>query len=205
MPKVFPLAAIAIAIAFVPANALAVTITYDLEDIDIDVNTGFPGLVIETLPNPAPIMFDLDDGESIMFPLFRIWTNESILNVNDFIAQDATVTLNFAGLVPSGTVEGETDGFFLPIVNNAGGLVTWDDPVIVSSPLVTYQIELSNASFNVGSPTPNPGFENGSNVKATITQITSVPEPSTFAIAGVGLGVVGVLGLRRRRRLAAAA
>jgi MYXO-CTERM domain-containing protein len=151
---------------------------------------------------PSP--FTLEDGESMTFKAFDIWTNETSLNDDDYCEQPISATFNFSAPLSSGTVTGETDGksdYFLFIFKYEKGVLEWDCPTVVDLGCVVYEIALSDAKFNKGLWGLSEGECYGATIYATVKQISSgdcVVAPTPTA-AAAGLAMLGGLVFRRRR------
>jgi hypothetical protein len=199
----------AITACIVASGTAQAGLAYTLSNVAIDAYNGNPpdsGLIIQTqvIPTLPATLFTLSDGQSQTFDLFKIWTNETSLNLDDLAPKNISVTLTFSSPASIGTVGGTTEAFtFFGFASQ--GVVTWNPtPVVVQAPGVTYSIQLSDASFNNGGwdfGSFKPGERYAGTVEATIRQITSVPEPSSFISGSLGTAMLGgVWYLRRRRR-----
>jgi len=179
-----------------------------------------PGLVVKT-DVLGPISLNLQNNVSQTVDLFRIWTDESYVNLDDIWDSSASVTFTFD--VPSpqfgGNVNGTTSGAWRLNWRNPsyGEIGDWDDPLVLGfgpSGDGILEISLSEEVFNEGpygwsqgSPGQlTPGKQYGANVQAeflmtqtpSVGQITAVPVPATIGLFGFGLAGLGAV-MRYRR------
>ncbi len=172
-----------------------------------------PGLLIETelatgLANQA---FTLNDGQSYTFDFFKIWTDETDVNIGEDTEQrPITATLDFDVPDLDAQVQGITFGGNLML---QAGIVVWNDPVIINAGARTFSVNLNNAVFDLG------WFKLGNHaatITATVKQIssggaTTTPPPTSVPDAGstmtlLGLGLTAMALVQRRlasRRTAA--
>ncbi|MCP4383113.1 MAG: hypothetical protein GY798_17105 [Hyphomicrobiales bacterium] len=186
--------------AFVFA-APAAAITFDGTYV-VSYNDSDPGLVVHVDAPPGTLSsFDLDVGGSTgWFPLFDIWTEECCVNQDDFVAQPIDVSYTFTSPPPGFTdsVDGETAGSsFFGIIE--WGRVSWNDPVAFAfgngGILLAY---LSDETFSAGLFGLG---TRGATVNAKFTlQVAPVPIPPAIALFAGGLGALGYLAMRRRRK-----
>lgn len=196
--------------------ARATPLTYTLSGVTITQNTDSNnGLNILTAVNQTlPYnVGTLNDGQSAVFSLFDIWTDESARNSDDTTPRPFTVALTFSQPPPGGS-GGSTGGNTVEVGSIIQmGRLTWDstNPFTVTAGGVSYSVLLTDnangtphgtADFNGGLFSLNPGRQNGATIYAKVTQISSnvqgVPEPASFVLFGVsGLCLAGFRKLRR--------
>ena len=161
----------------------------------VDAHDSGPGLLIETSLSPtlAGYTFNLNDGQSTTFDFFTIWTDEGTVNWGeDTTPMPITATLNFAVPELDALITGVTFGGRLFL---QGGVVLWDDPVLVTALDRQFSVALNNAIFDVDL------FQLGDcpvDIQATVKQISStgaassVPDGgSTLVLLGLGLAGMG--------------
>jgi hypothetical protein len=179
-----------------PAQAALFTLdSYSVTLRDID-----PGLVLwETDLSDAPnsgtaLTFDLDAvGETYETSLFRIGTNESALNLDDVVPFAISVNFDFSTPLPGfeGDAQGLTGAAWL---FGSFGYAIWDNPLILNFTGGQLAVYLESVTFGL------PGYTDV-NAKFMLTRldplVTSVPEPATLAMFGVG--AVALAAFRRRR------
>jgi hypothetical protein len=219
MPRFILSQLLLLAIVCCPAHASI----FELDDYTISAHSSDPGLVIETSDLLGePYEFDLATvGSSTTVDLFRIWTNETVVNGGeDTDAKPISVDFSFIAPPPEfgGTSTGETDGLrgFVFIIPFGAGSLVWDAPLeLAFGPLSDglLQIELSNAIFNAGLGFGGltPGESHGATVEATFTLLAEatglpgppgggvVPEPAT-AFVWSALAALGLLVAIRKGR-----
>lgn len=188
------------------ASATPISVQYT-----VSVNKTDPGLVIETMDLAGnPYIDDLALGVPVTFDLFRIWTDESAVNVDeDDVAKPASVTWSFF-YPPGGSVS--TGVTFGTSLFNVGFLdaaqVVWTNPTVIDfANGAQIEVSLSDETFNRASISSvffdlTPGIDNGANVEATmtLTRAPQVPEPTTLWLLAVGLGGASLASRRRRTR-----
>ncbi|HEY1684267.1 MAG TPA: hypothetical protein VGG19_05865 [Tepidisphaeraceae bacterium] len=223
------LAAIAIlSIIGIGASTQADTLNYEVSATSsVTANTnGNAGLAIQTAVTHNILngseSFDLSDNQSETFNFFQIWTDESTINSDDTTPLDITASLAFN--VPAGvivTIDGQTVGadktikFLGHVVGTigTGAEVTWDSlPIQVATADRTFDVSLSNTTFDSFLGVFVPGKALAGTVQATITQVSSdlqpsfspaaVPAPASFCGGSMLVGLM-FLGRRAMRRTAA--
>lgn len=162
------------------ASAHAVPLHYEIGSGSVTANTAEPGLVIGTSVQPtvAGTSFTLDNNQSFTLAFFSIWTNEPTINADDLVASTISATLNFTDPFTGATVNGITVGgkYFKGL--SQWGQLTWNGPVTITlAGDRTFQLSLTDATFNAGYGGLNEGALCGAEVSATITQISSVAPP----------------------------
>ncbi|WP_164735639.1 PEP-CTERM sorting domain-containing protein [Marinobacter sp. NP-4(2019)] len=203
MPR-FTLVTLLAAVLFFPTLTSAAQIT---ASYDVNLNSSDPGLVVNSADiADNPFSFNLEEGESNYFTLFKIWTNEETVNSDDKDPQSISVDFNFTSPEALfGSVNGETDGVRkILLANYQAGHLTWGGPLdLVFGALGDglLRVTLFDAVFNEGYIFGlHEGKTYGAKVKAKIELISDasqVSEPGTLAL--LGLGLLG-LGLRARHR-----
>ena len=167
------------------------------------------GLSIETslASGLTGTSFVLNDGQSQTFDFFNIWTNETSVNIGeDTQWVNISATLNFSDPLLGASVGGVTFGgwFFWGLGIADWGEVVWDTPApIFSVGDRSFQLTLSDETFNAGPWGLSAGETYGATVKATVTQLSSsvahVPDSgSTALLLGLALTGLGLAGYRRR-------
>ena len=167
-------------------------------------NGAEPGLVIQTQVNPAlsGTSFTLDDGASFTFSFFNVWTNEPKIETDDLVASPISATLNFDSPLTGTAVNGITVGGSWYKGLSQWGQLTWNGPVTISLPGDrTFQITLSDATFNYGLGGTQEGLAGCATVEATVKQISSpVPDGGrTALLLGTALSVLGIAARVRGR------
>ena len=157
--------------------APAVPLNYTIGSGSVTANTTEPGLVINTAVDPsvAGTSVTLDDAGTYTFSFFNIWTNEPKIKADDLAPLPISATLNFTDPFTGATIDGITVGGKWLQGLSQWGQVNWDGPVTVNVPGDrSFEISLSDATFNYGFGGLNEGTLCGATVSATITQISSV-------------------------------
>jgi len=154
-------------------------------EINTQVNSGISGLG-----------FSLNDGDSITFPFFDIWTPEGSIQGDDLAHVPISATLNFSLPSIGANLSGVTFGG--SIILFQWGKVEWGAPVTVTAGGREFEVSLSDEVFNFG-------FfglgKQGATVNATVRQISSrVPDGgSTLLMLGGALSLAAIA-LRSRTR-----
>lgn len=165
----------------------------------------------------APTSFDLEEGQTKSVALFDIWTPD---NAGLDGSEPFSMTLNFSEPLPpfSGSAGGETAAIivgwiFFPLVPLVGPELGWDDHVITfnfgSQGDGVLELRLEDTVFkdncHTGGFTVFTGGHHQKKCRTTVygeftlvKDATEVPEPATIAVLGLGLGALGVFGMRRR-------
>jgi len=202
MPR-FTLVTMLAAVLLFPTLTSAAQISASYQ---VNLSSSDPGLVVNSSDiADNPFSFDLNEGDSTFFTLFKLWTEEDAVNDDDQAPQSISVDFNFTSPeVMSGSVDGETVGQTKLFGLYQYGELTWGDPLdLVFGTLGDglLRVTLFDAVFNEGYLFGlHDGKKHGAKVKAKIELISDasqVSEPGTLAL--LGLGLLG-LGLRARRR-----
>lgn len=203
LPRLFRTSSILLACAL--AAPLAHATSYEIGDFSsVSVN---PGNALEISTSFAPglnnVAFNLNDGQSHTFGFFNIWTEEDDVGSEDKAQINISATLDFdSPLNQFADFSGVTFGgtYWVPFLQFQYGKVEWNAPVMVTSGGMQFEVSLSDEVFNLGLYGLNDGMKHGATVKATVRQISSnVPDSgSTVALLGLALVSVGVIARRRR-------
>lgn len=157
-----------------------------------------PGLVVGAA-GPSAFSFDLEDGGSTSFKLFRIYTGESDVGSDDLDPQGLDVGFALTSHAAGGTVGGTSIGrkFF----GFQWGEVAWSGPVEIDVGTGLLSVLLSDAKhFNKGLFGLSKGEKHGADVYATVSYaaVAPVPLPAGLPLVLVGLGALGCAGFRRK-------
>ena len=172
--------------AAAPAAAETFSGTYN-----VSVQASDPALVMNWSPIAPGLNFNLAAaGASTTFDLFSLWTDESSIQADDLVAKPIQVSLAFTlPTVFGGVINGQTVGESVFFGVFQDGKVTWNNG--------------GNALLNFGNGGLfglNEGPKAGANIASTFTLVqAAVPEPATWAMMILGMGMIGA-GLRMRRR-----
>jgi hypothetical protein len=201
-----PLHLAVLSLLLLASSGSATPMHYEIGSASVTANTAEPGLVIDTMVKPtvAGTSFTINDGGSFTFSLFDIWTNEPTINADDQVACAISATISFINPFTGATVNGITVGGSWMKGLSQWGELTWNGPVTVTVPGDrTFQISLSNATFNYGFGGLNEGMMCGTTIDATITQLSSiglsVPDGGQTAILlGTALVSLGLVARNKR-------
>lgn len=165
-----------------------------------------PGLVLNVHPSTGPVSLDLNEGDSVTFDLFRVWTNETSVNSDDYNGQSVNVAFNMTSPVTSGVLGGTSSGNTAVFGFFQGGNISWNNPLQLTfgkNGTGLLEISLSDESFNWGAFWGTvPGKHHGATVQATATYVMApVPLPASALLLLGGLG--GLAFMRKRKEQAA--
>jgi len=207
MFKFLPAAAAAVALSFAAVSAAEAAVTFDGNYEVTDLNSTGEGLQVSVAPNPGALNFTVDGPSWAKsgVKLFKIWTDEAAVNLDDY--NGSSITVNFTFTAPaagSGQVGGVTSGETELFGYFQNGLVEWNGPSTIDfGEFGVLTIELSDAVFNEGTWW---GLKEGkkygefitADFKLTPPLSSAVPEPATWAMMITGFGLAGAA-IRRRR------
>jgi len=165
----------------------------------------------EVFPSVSSEAFLLDVGDSHTFKFGRMGTQESWINKDDLKAMEVTASLDFDLPDITQDISGESIGFSGRLHFKQGWQVIWNDPVYVDfGNGGRYAIELSDAKFSSTwwQGPDGPCWSDGAaDIFATITLESApepasapVPEPATAILLAIGVGLLGVTRLTRKKR-----
>ena len=127
---------------------------------------------------------------------------------------NAVVSINgnaFSGpiMVEAADASGNWSSTVAPVISTDVGQTNFifadadvaNNPAGVSNYFYITTGQAGGVNFNVTDAGGNPlsGFETASNASWTVTAAAAVPEPSTYAMLAAGLGLIGLVSLRRRQ------
>lgn len=181
-----------------PGAASAVTVRADW-GLSGSALTG-AGLEIRTSRDAGRFAVDLEDGAESSFRLFRLWTDESDVGRDDHVAGELLASFVMAASGRGGGIAGTSRGH-----DDHGfqwGSVDWTAPLELDLGGGTLSILLSNESFSRGFLSLRTGRRHGTDVFARVsyasnTAASPVPLPGALPLALAGLGLLGLLRLRR--------
>lgn len=197
------LAVAVLAVGLSAPSAFAITKHYEVGSGSfVSANTTDPGLVIGTAVDGSLSgkSFNLNDGQSSTFSFFQIWTPETYSNAGeDTVPKNISATLDFTDPTTGVTVKGVTFGGSFMIWQY--GSVTWNGPVVVNVPGDrSFLVSLNDATFDKGLFGLKGSQGCGATIKATVKQISSVPDGASTASL-LGLALLGLGALRQRLSL----
>jgi hypothetical protein len=157
-----------------------------------------PGLVVKTTPGSGTFGFDLDDGESTRFRLFKLWTEETDVGRDDRAADDifANFTINGTSGSLAGTIKGH-DAFLFQ-----WGSLDWANPLELDVGRGVLSIALNGIEhFNKGWFGLDPSATKPKVYAEFSYRETSpapVPLPAGLGLIAAGIGALGFFGFRRK-------
>lgn len=194
------LAVAVLAVSLSAPSAFAITKHYEVGSGSfVSANSTDPGLTINTAIDAglSGKAFNLDDTQSTTFSFFKIWTTETSVNAGeDTVPKNISATLDFTDPTTGVTVKGVTFGGYFLL--GQYGAITWNGPVVVDVPGDrSFMVTLNNATFDAGFFGLSGGMAKGATIKATVKQISSVPDGASTA-GLLGLAFLGLGALRQK-------
>jgi hypothetical protein len=155
-----------------------------------------PGLVVAASPAGGDsFSFELGDGQSTSFSLFRLWTPEGSVGADDLAPRGLGVRFALSG-GPSGTLTGSAQGHRL--LGLQWGSVDWDAPLALTlGDGGILSVGLDDGAFNPGLGRLSGGERFGADLRATFSYAAPVPLPPAAGLALLGLAALGLLARRR--------
>jgi hypothetical protein len=158
------------------SSGFAVPLYYEVASATVSADTVEPGLVIGSMVKPTVpgTGFTLSDSGSFTFSLFDIWTDQTKISADDLISSPISATISFTNPLTGAIVNGITVGGSWMKGLSQWGILTWSGPVTIVIPGDrTFQVSLSDATFNYGFGGLQEGMMCGATVNATVTQTAS--------------------------------
>lgn len=220
--KSFTALALVFGLAIVAGPQADAAVDFELGSYIVSGLTSDPGLLIQTqqlLSQPSNFSLSVG-GSSHTVDLFRIWTDEAVINVDDLIPQNISVLFDFSQPSFGGSSQGATTGSaaFWILGTSGAGSVSWTNPLLLNfgpNSDGVLSITLSNENFNAGSGLFNysfpltPGYAHGATVKATFALLqdpsaaappgADAPEASSIAIWSFLVCAVSMVAIYQRR------
>ena len=186
------------------SSTLALSRTYDVgTGSSVTANTSVnDGLAIRTelASGLSSQLFTLNDGQSHTFNFFKIWTDETAVDADDWVPRTITARLDFESPDVTAQVQGIT--FSATLLGHSGGGVLWNDALVWNDSVTVsladrvFKVTLNDAYFDLaqGGLGNSPAI-----ITATVKQIssggiTAVPDAgSTVALLGAALGAMAML------------
>jgi hypothetical protein len=161
------------------------------------------GLEIETQPGaagPNAFSWDVNDGETKAFSLFRIFTDETHVNWgDDDVPQALSVNFSLNSHAASGSVNGTSNGHNILLAQ--WGSVDWSGPLVLDLGTGLLSIVLNDvAHFNKGLFGLKEGIRHGADITANVSYSAAapIPLPAGLGLILAGAGALGAAGFRRK-------